>query len=61
MRQQGAVVMTTGPHTYQRIVSQHRYCDRWQVLFPEMAPTRDNPQCIVGSRCDDPLFRPRFD
>ena len=57
VRRHGAVVMTTGRHTYQRIVSQHRYCDPWQQLFPERAPTRDAPQCVVGYRCDEPLFR----
>ncbi|MDJ0931870.1 hypothetical protein [Breoghania sp.] len=61
VRCHGAVVMTTGPHTFQRFVSQQRYCDRWQQLFPERAPTRDNSQCVVGYRCDEPLFTPFFD
>ncbi|PTW57616.1 hypothetical protein C8N35_11095 [Breoghania corrubedonensis] len=61
VRRHGAVVMTTGRHTFQRIVSHQRYCDRWQQLFPELAPTRDNPQCVVGYRCDEPLFSPFFD
>ncbi len=61
VRQRGAVVMTTGPHTYQRFVTHWRYCDSWEKLFPEMAPTRDNPKCIVAYRCDEPLFRPGWD
>ncbi len=61
VRQRGAVVMTTGRHTYRRFVTHWRYCDTWQRLFPEKAPTRDNPQCIVAYRCDEPLFGPGWD
>ncbi|WP_246270725.1 hypothetical protein [Hongsoonwoonella zoysiae] len=54
----GAVVMTTGKYTYFRFVSQRNYCDPWEVLRPKVAPTRDNPACIVGYACVEPLFAP---
>lgn len=54
----GAVVMTTGRFTYERFVSGIRFCDRWQTLRPETAPTRDAPRCVVGYVCEQPLFVP---
>lgn len=57
VRRSGAIVMTTGRYTYDRFVSQQRYCDRWETIVPMLSPTRDNPQCLVGYRCEEPLFR----
>lgn len=58
VRRLGAVVMTTGRHTYERYVSHQRYCDRWEAIVPALASTRDNPQCLVGYICEEPLFPP---
>ena len=59
IRRNGAVVATTGRHTYNRFVSHQRYCDRWETIVPKLEATRDNPHCLVGYICQEPLF-PRF-
>lgn len=46
----GAVVMTTGPHTFRRFVRSYAYCTRDESLRREPAPTRTGA-CIVGYRC----------
>jgi hypothetical protein len=56
VRQNGAVVMTTGQHTYERIVSNQGYCDFDEMTWLMIAPTSDNPRCRVGYYC-----RPRLD
>ncbi|SDU20364.1 hypothetical protein [Stappia sp. ES.058] len=56
--QRGAVVMTTGQYTYERFVNGPRWCDRWEVVRPEVARTRDAQSCVVGYICETPLFRP---
>lgn len=56
VQQYGAVVMTTGPHTFQRFVANWGYCDRWQEIWPEYAPTLDTPQCVVHWICREPFF-----
>ncbi|NVK34370.1 MAG: hypothetical protein HWE23_07810 [Rhodobacteraceae bacterium] len=61
VRDNGQVVFTTGPNTYSMFVSNRRYCDPWQVLSWQYAPTKDNPKCRVAYKCDEPIFdRPRF-
>ncbi len=54
----GAIVMTTGPHTYQRFVAGPRFCDHWETVRPAQSATRDTPHCVVGYICETPLFRP---
>ncbi|MEM5582486.1 MULTISPECIES: hypothetical protein [unclassified Roseibium] len=56
VRQHGAVVFTTGRHTYSMFVSNRSYCDRNQVLFTQFGPTRDHPKCPVAFECREPLF-----
>jgi len=60
VRQNGAVVFTTGPHTYSRFVSNYRYCDSWERLFTQYAKTKDNPKCPVAYECKEPLFNDRW-
>lgn len=48
---QGAVVMSTGPNTFDRYVSQVRYCAGGEELKPEWVRTRDVPQCFIGYTC----------
>ncbi len=57
VKQQGAVVMSTGTHTYQRFVSTRAYCDRSEITWPLYAPTRDNAQCFVAYYCKE-QYRP---
>jgi hypothetical protein len=56
VRQNGAVVMTTGQYTYERIVTNQGYCDYDEMTWLKIAPTLDNPKCRVGYYC-----RPRMD
>lgn len=59
VRASGAVVMTTGQFTYERIVTNRGYCDRDETTRIKVAPTRDDMQCRVGYRCA-PTFREPF-
>lgn len=54
----GAVVMTTGQHTYERFVAGPRWCDHWETVRPAQVRTRDTSRCIVGYICETPLFSP---
>jgi hypothetical protein len=47
----GAVVLRTGPHTYDRYVSERNFCEINEFLLPAWIPTLDMPQCFVGYRC----------
>ncbi|MEW6630453.1 MAG: hypothetical protein AB1440_06250 [Pseudomonadota bacterium] len=50
-----AVVLTTGPDTYDRYVRQYgNECDSPEVPMPASVPARDGP-CSVY-RCDEPAF-----
>ncbi len=56
VRQHGAVVFTTGQHTYSMFVSNRSYCERREQLFVQYGPTRDHPKCPVAYECKEPLF-----
>jgi hypothetical protein len=43
----GALLMNTGPRTYDRFVSGYGGCSGNGVLGPAWVPTRDNPQCAL--------------
>jgi hypothetical protein len=58
VQRNGAVVFTTGPYTFSRYVADIRYCDRGQLTYPQLGSTRDNPRCLVGYECREPLFSP---
>ena len=47
----GAVVLTTGPHTYDRFVATASFCLLGETAEPAIAPTTDSPQCQVGYVC----------
>jgi hypothetical protein len=51
IRQQGAAVLTTGQYTYERFVSDHRFCDGNKEARPARTPTRDDPSCRIGNVC----------
>lgn len=50
--QSGAVVLTTGPYTFDRFVRNRSFCTPDENLEPTWAPTRDVAQCLVGYRCE---------
>jgi hypothetical protein len=43
----GAIVLTTGAHTYDRYVAAERYCSYPEVPTQTWVRTRDHPQCPV--------------
>jgi hypothetical protein len=51
----GAVVLTTGPYTYDRYVSSAQFCFRPEVPLPAWIATADTPECFVGYLCRDRL------
>ncbi len=56
--QSGAIVMSTGPHTYDRFVAYPGYCMAAEYAYVGTAPTRDSGACQVGYVCRHapPLF-----
>jgi hypothetical protein len=48
---QWAVVLNTGPTTYDRYVAAMTQCVRGDTLDPAWVPTADTPQCSIGYRC----------
>jgi hypothetical protein len=55
----GAIVLGTGGYTYDRFVSDGRFCLRNETTEPVWVPAANTPQCFVGYRCKerDPLDR----
>jgi hypothetical protein len=56
IRSAGAIVMGTGPGTYDRFVRDGSFCLRPQTISPVWVATADSPQCFVGYRCVDTGF-----
>ncbi len=53
----GAVVLGTGPNTYDRYVRDLSFCaGGGEQLKPEWVPSRDRPQCFVGYTCFMPSY-----
>jgi hypothetical protein len=48
---QGAVVLSTGPTTYDRYVAAATQCVRGETLDHAWVPTADTAQCLIGYRC----------
>lgn len=53
VRSRGAVVLRTGPYTYDRYVSHAGFCVLGETTEPAWVPTLDTPQCFIGYRCVD--------
>ena len=49
----GAVVLSTGQHTYDRYVSRRKFCEINETVQPVWVPTADARQCLIGYRCID--------
>ncbi len=47
----GAVVLGTGPYTYDRFVRDGSYCDIRQTTRPAYERTADSAQCFIGYQC----------
>lgn len=47
----GAIVLNTGPITYERFVAGAGQCALGEYPEAARAPTLDAPQCLVGFRC----------
>jgi len=54
----GAVVINTGRHTFERLVSSARYCQPGQIIENYWVPTRDRRSCLAGYICKE--YEPRF-
>lgn len=54
---QGAIVLGTGGHSYDRYVRDRGFCQVTQSTKAAFAPAADNPQCFVGYTCFDPSGR----
>jgi hypothetical protein len=47
----GAIVLSTGPSTYDRYVVGDGYCQRDEMTMPAFVRSGDNPQCFIGYYC----------
>ena len=50
----GAILLGTGRATFDRFVTDRRFCAINQTTEPAWVPTMDHPQCFVGYRCKEP-------
>ena len=53
----GAIVLSTGQHTYDRFVAHTGFCLPGEVAKPVVAPTVDSPYCSIGYRCEQRIRR----
>ena len=51
VKARGAVVLTTGPNSYDRFVADGSFCDRGQGVEPAFERAADTAQCFIGYRC----------
>ena len=49
--QNGAIVLSTSPTTYDRYVSDRRFCAYGEHIEPGYVATRDTPACLIGYTC----------
>jgi hypothetical protein len=47
----GAAVVYSSRHIYDRFVTSIRYCSVGETTMPAFIATTDSPQCFVGFRC----------
>src|SRR4029453_5324952 len=50
----GAIVLGTGGSTFDRFVTDRRFCAINQTTEPAWVPAFDKPQCFVGYPCKEP-------
>lgn len=51
VQRHGAVVMSTGRYTFERVVADRRWCQFEEVTQRFLVPTRDDRRCRVGYKC----------
>ncbi|WP_158554736.1 hypothetical protein [Methylovirgula sp. 4M-Z18] len=51
VKTQGAVVLDTGPNTFDRYVRQTSMCSRDEYTVPAWVQTSNDPHCFVGYQC----------
>lgn len=51
VRANGALVMNTGPYTYDRYVRDNTACFAGQTTRPAWVPAADQAQCFIGYTC----------
>lgn len=51
VQQNGAVVLSTGTHTYDRFVRSQSFCTYNEVATMTWVPTSDDRKCPVGYTC----------
>lgn len=51
VRSRGAVVLSTGPTTYDRYVASDGFCQSDEITRPAFVPAADNQQCFIGYYC----------
>ena len=51
VKSSGAIVLATGPTTYDRYVVGEGFCTRDEVAKPAFVPSAGNPQCFIGYYC----------
>ncbi|HEX8417623.1 MAG TPA: hypothetical protein VF641_08465 [Methylobacterium sp.] len=56
----GGIVLGTGGPTYDRFVRDRGFCEVTEITIRGLAPTSDEPQCLVGYRCKEPGREDRF-
>lgn len=59
VRSRGAVVMSTGRFTFERVVNNVNACQYDELAVPYYAPTRDEQKCNVGNKCVPHYFSSR--
>lgn len=57
---QGAIVLGTGGHTYDRFVRHAGFCQATEIGRRAFVPTRDTPRCLIGYTCYEPSGSDRF-
>jgi hypothetical protein len=60
VRSQGAIVLSTGEFTYERYVSDRRFCMLDETTRASYAPTSDAAMCPLGNVCRLIIRRKRY-
>lgn len=56
---QHAIVLSTGPTTYDRYVASGAFCQADEIGRPAFVPSADNSQCFIGYYCIWPSLNSR--